>query len=70
LPQEGLVSLKIYNIKGELVRTLIEEYKPAGYHTVTWDGKNEDGMEVSSGVYFYRMVSGDFSSTKKMVMIK
>jgi hypothetical protein len=70
LPQAGMVSLKIYNIKGELVRTLIEEYKPAGYHTVTWDGKNEDGMEVSSGIYFYRMVSGDFSATKKMVMIK
>jgi hypothetical protein len=70
LPQEGLVSLKIYNIKGELVRTLVAEYKPAGYHTVTWDGRNEDGMEVSSGIYFYRMVSGEFSATKKMVMIK
>jgi hypothetical protein len=70
LPQAGMVSLKIYNIKGELVRTLVTEHKPAGYHTVMWDSRNQAGAEVSSGIYFYRMVSGEFSATKKMVMIK
>jgi flagellar hook assembly protein FlgD len=53
-----------------LVRTLVDQYKVAGYHQVLWDGRNEAGREVSSGVYLYRMVSGDFSTTKKMVMIK
>ena len=70
LPQAGEVSLKIYNIKGELVRTLVAEHKPAGSHTVLWDGRNQAGMEVSSGIYLYRMVSGEFRATKKMVMIK
>jgi hypothetical protein len=70
LPQAGVVSLKIYNIKGELVRTLVDEYKPAGCHTVIWDGQNQEGMGVSSGIYFYRMVSGEFSATRKMLMIK
>jgi parallel beta-helix repeat protein len=70
LPQAGHVSLKIYNIKGELVRTLVNKYKEAGYHTVIWDGKNENGEEVASGVYFYRMVSNDFKATKKMIMLK
>jgi hypothetical protein len=70
LPQAGLVSLKVYNIKGELVRTLVDEYKEAGYHTVRWDGRNQDGNEVASGVYFYRLVTNDFSSTKKMIMMK
>jgi len=70
LPQAGHVSLKIYNIKGELVCTLVNQYKEAGHHTVIWDGKNENGEEVASGVYFYRMVSNDFKATKKMIMLK
>ncbi|MGB7053998.1 MAG: HYR domain-containing protein [bacterium] len=70
LPQAGEVSLKIYNIRGELVRTLVAEYKPVGSHTVMWDGRNQAGMEASSGIYFYRMVSGNFTATRKMVMIK
>jgi len=70
LPQAGMVLLKIYNIRGELVRTLVNEHKPAGYHTVTWDGKNGDGVPVSSGIYFYQLSSGSFSATRKMVMIK
>jgi hypothetical protein len=70
LPQAGMVLLRIYNIKGELVRTLVKEQKPAGYYTVTWDGKNGDGVAVSSGIYFYRLSSGSFSATRKMVMIK
>jgi len=70
LPMGRQVSLKIYNIKGELVRTLVDEYKEAGYHTVRWDGRNNDGNEVASGVYFYRLVTNDFTSTKKMIMLK
>ncbi len=70
LPQADHVCLKIYNIKGELVRTLVNEYKEAGYQTVIWDGRNQNGEEVASGVYFYRMVTVDFTATKKMIMLK
>lgn len=41
-----------------------------GFHTVCWDGKNKDGKDVGSGVYFYRLVAGEFSLIKKMVMLK
>jgi hypothetical protein len=70
LPQAGLVSLKVYNIKGELVRTLVDEYEEVGYHIAVWDGRNTNGEEVASGVYFYRMVSNDFKATKKMILLK
>jgi hypothetical protein len=70
IPQEGLVSIAIYNIHGQLVRTLVNSHQVAGTHTVRWDGRNSDGYEVSSGVYLYRMVSGDYRATRKMLMIK
>ncbi|MFQ6092079.1 MAG: FlgD immunoglobulin-like domain containing protein, partial [bacterium] len=64
------VILKIYNILGQEVRTLVDEVKEPGYYTVTWDGRNERGDEVPSGVYFYRMTAGDFTDTKRMVVMK
>jgi hypothetical protein len=70
LPQPGKVSLQVYNIRGQLVRTLVDESKSAGYHTVIWDSRNENGMEVSSGIYFYRIKTGNFTDTKKMILLK
>lgn len=63
-------SLKIYNIQGELVRILADEKKMCGEHEVIWDGKNQKGKEVASGIYFYRIDSGDFVQTKKMLVLK
>ena len=63
-------TLKIYNILGEEVRTLIDEKKKPGQYKVTWDGRDGKGKEVSSGVYFYILKSGDFHSVKKLVLIK
>jgi hypothetical protein len=63
-------TLKIYNIRGRLVRTLVDESKVAGTHEVTWDGRDEGGNEVASGVYLYRLQAGDFDQTKKMVLMK
>ncbi|MFQ6093200.1 MAG: FlgD immunoglobulin-like domain containing protein, partial [bacterium] len=63
-------TLKIYNILGQEVRTLVDELKEPGYYTVTWDGRNERGDPVSSGIYFYRLTAGDYSSTKRMVLLK
>ncbi|OGC80212.1 MAG: hypothetical protein A2W07_08305 [candidate division Zixibacteria bacterium RBG_16_43_9] len=70
LPKSGEVSLRIYNIKGELVRELMNEYTPAGHHRITWDGKNKDGLTTASGIYFYQIVSEGFAETRKMILMK
>jgi len=64
------VRLEIYNILGQLVTTLVDEEKMPGEYRVFWDGKNMRGEDVPSGVYFYRMQTGDFSKVKKMVLMR
>lgn len=64
------ISLKVYNLKGELVRTLKDVPSSQGEHTITWDGRNNFGQEVASEVYFYKLKVGEFSQVKKMVLIK
>jgi hypothetical protein len=67
----GNVTLEVYNIKGQKVKTLIDEYKNAGNHIITWNGNNDSNQSVASGVYFYKMkVDGKLSSTKKMILMK
>jgi hypothetical protein len=63
-------TLKIYNIRGQLVRTLVDEPKEAGTYEVSWDGRGDNGNEVASGVYLYKLQAGDFNQTKKMVLMK
>ncbi len=63
-------TLRIYNILGQKVRTLVDEPKMAGNYQVVWDGKDEKGEEVSSGIYFYVLETGDFRETKKMTLLK
>ncbi|MBI4726062.1 T9SS type A sorting domain-containing protein, partial [candidate division TA06 bacterium] len=70
LTKSGQVSLKIYNALGQLVKTLVNEAKPAGAYQVEWDSRDGGGLKVSSGVYIYRLQAGDFIDTKKMVVIK
>jgi FlgD Ig-like domain len=64
------VVLDVYNIRGQRVVTLVDELKDAGKYTVNWDGRDASGRAVSSGVYFYRMQAGEFSSVRKMVILK
>ena len=64
------VRLDIYNVLGQRVVTLVDERQEAGYKTVNWNGKNKSGKTVASGVYFYRLVAGDFVRTKKMVLLR
>jgi len=64
------VKLAVYNILGQLVRTLVDEEKPEGTYRVFWDGRDKNGQAVPSGVYFYRMQAGDFSEVKKMILLK
>jgi hypothetical protein len=63
-------TLRIYNVLGQLVRTLVDEPKEAGTYEVSWDGKDESGDQVASGVYLYRLEAGDYAQSKKMVLIK
>ena len=63
-------TLKIYNVLGEVVRTLVDEPMSPGVHHKIWDGKDGQGNQVASGIYFYRLRAGKFSETKKMVLLK
>ena len=63
-------TLKMYNILGQEVVTLVNETKEAGYHSVQWDGTDGAGQEVPSGVYFYRIEAGTFIETRRMVLLK
>ena len=63
-------SLKIYNIRGQLVKTLFEGGLPAGKYEMVWDGKDESGAEVASGVYLYRLKTGQGTTTRKMIFLK
>lgn len=64
------VNIEIYNVKGQLVKTLVNEIKSSGNHSAVWNGKDNNNNNVSSGVYFYKMKAGKFSSTKKMILMK
>jgi hypothetical protein len=64
------VSLRIYDVSGAAVRTLVDESKPAGSYTLTWDGRDNHGSSVSSGVYFYRITAGSFSDVRKVTLVK
>jgi|GEM_PF-549101 len=60
----------IFNIKGQKVKTLINKELDAGYHSVIWDGRDDNDLPVSSGIYFYKMKAGDFTSVRKMLLMK
>jgi len=64
------VSLRIYDTAGRLVRTLVDRFEPSGTREVTWQGRNDQGQPVSSGVYFYRLTAPSFSETRKMVLLR
>lgn len=64
------VKLCIYNILGEKVKVLVDEWQTKGLRRVNWDGKDENGKTVASGIYFYKITTPEFSQTKKMVLLK
>lgn len=71
LPQTAAVNLIIYNMRGEVVRRLVQnQHQSAGRYTVQWDGADENGHSVPTGVYFYRIQAGDFVKAFKMTLIK
>jgi hypothetical protein len=70
LAKAGNVSIKIYNIAGQLVTTLLNAQQNRGAHSINWSGKNSKGENVVSGIYFVKLVAGDFSSVKKMTLLR
>lgn len=70
LPEASYVTIKIYNMLGQEVKTLLQKEVTAGKHNVVWNGENDYGVKVTSGTYIYRIVSGDFVQTHKMVLLK
>jgi len=70
LSQNTWVNLSIYNLLGQRVKTLINEYQDSGLKTTRWDGKDEDGNQSSSGVYFYKLKAKDFTQSKKMILLR
>jgi len=68
--KEGLVSIEIYNIKGQRVKTLVNTPFGVGSHKVVWNGEDATGRPVSSGVYFYRMTTDGYVAVKKMLLMK
>ena len=70
LKDPGNICLEIYNIRGQKVKTLVKDKLEAGKHTVIWIGKNDNNKPVSSGIYLYKLESGNFEKSKKMILMK
>ena len=70
LKENTKVVLKIYNLLGQEVRTLVNGNQEAGYKKVAWDGMNDKGTRVASGIYIYRIKAGDFVKARKMILMK
>lgn len=70
LGKSGYVELAVYDLRGRKVKTLVNENRDAGNHNIVWDGTNNQQRSVASGVYFYKIRSGKYSRTKKMILMK
>jgi hypothetical protein len=70
LPRAGRVTLTIYNVMGQAVRHLVNETRAAGEHAVTWQGLDDAGRPVASGIYFYQLTAGQFVEIRKMLLLK
>jgi Secretion system C-terminal sorting domain/Immune inhibitor A-like, MAM domain len=70
IPADGYASLKVYNVKGQLVNTLVDGFMTAGENFVTWNGTDDNSNPVTSGIYFYKLETGSQTVTSKMIMLK
>lgn len=70
LSQRSMVEINVFNVLGQKIRTLENGWQPAGVYQTTWDGNDFSGRSVSTGVYFYQIKAGEFSQTRKMVLMK
>jgi hypothetical protein len=70
IPRAGRATLRVYSVQGALVRTLVDAPLPAGRHTVTWDGRDDEGRALGSGLYLSELVSDGRRLTRKMSLLK
>jgi hypothetical protein len=70
LPQQQRVTLEIFNTLGQKVKTLVDGIRNAGYYQETWNGTNDNSINVATGVYIYRLSAGNFVVSKKMILLK
>ena len=70
IAQAGHVTLEVFNIRGQTVATLVDSYMSAGTHTIEWDATNSSGEKVATGIYLYRLIAGDVTTTMKMNLVK
>lgn len=74
LPQTANIAISVYNLHGQLVKTLIDAEQTAGTHSVMWDGRNQHGKVVADGIYYYRLISThsqqQIQLTQKMILLK
>ncbi len=70
LKNNSRVSMIVYNVKGQKVKTLVSDRLDKGNHTVVWNGNDDNNQKVSSGIYFYRLITDEFQSTRKAIMLK
>ena len=70
LPKDSFVKLNVYDVNGKLVDEIVNGYLEPGIHNVEWSGTDTGGIDVSSGVYFYRIEASNYSKTYKMVFVK
>jgi len=70
LPREGEVELVVYNALGQVVRRLAEGYRGMGHHRVVWDGMDDAGRGLATGIYVVRLRAGDFAQVRKVLFLK
>jgi hypothetical protein len=70
VPERESVTIDVFNVRGQLVRHLVDDVLDAGEHVRRWDGRSDGGAAVSSGIYFYRMQAGEFRATRKLVRVR
>jgi len=70
LSNVGNVVINVYNVRGQRVRSLLDEQREPGHHSIVWNGRDDSGRALSSGIYLYRMTAGDFTETRRMLLMK
>jgi hypothetical protein len=70
VPEDSDVAVQIFDITGRLVQTLVSSRLSAGVYEIKWNGRDQGGQEVGSGIYFYRLMTGGFTQTKRMLLIR
>ena len=70
LPEDAMVNITVFDMMGKVVRTLVNDQQSAGYKTLQWNAMSNSGQPVSSGLYIYTIQTGEFSKTRKMILLK